>query len=244
MTEPRHHGLHAGGTPPLRHFGPRNHDDRKAETARRIDLGAGACAARVARHHPRHGFRMHELEIAFFGERTAGDDDVGVRQRQRPIRLVDEAQNVAVLGLGREAFQMLPAYGEEHTCRDLGQCLRRRLQIRHSDPAVAIPLAPRRAHQGDERRFSRSASRNRVPAHHTGKGMGGIDDVRDPFVSNGADKSARSAKTARANWQRLIDGHLRSAGIGIDRIEARICQGLGESVRVTRSAQNENARHA
>lgn len=244
MTEPRHHRVDARSALAFRHLGPRNHNDRKAETARRIDLGAGARAARVARHHPRHGFRMHEFDVALFGEGAARDDSLGIRQRQRPIRLIDEAQKVAVLRLGREAFQMLSADGEEHGRRSVRKGVRRRLQIRHSDPAVAVPLAPRRAHQGDERRFSRSASRNRVPAHHTGKGMGGIDDMRDAFVSNGAGKSVRAAETARANWQRLVDGYSRSAGVGVDRIDARTCQGLGESVRVTRSAQNENARHA
>ena len=83
MTEPRQHLLDAFRAWPRGQFGPGDHDDGEAELARGVVLGPRAGAAGISRDQPFDMSCAHQVEIAFAGEGTTRDDDLGVQKRRR-----------------------------------------------------------------------------------------------------------------------------------------------------------------
>ena len=80
-----------------------------------------------------------------------------------------------------------------------------------------------------------------MPAHLGGKGMGCIDDVRDPLIPDEIGKARRAAEAADPRRQRVRKRNLRASRIGIDRLDARAAKRLGERVGVAGSTQQKGA---
>lgn len=243
MMEPRHHLCDALGAPALRHVRSRDHDDGKAKQPCRIDLGPRAGATGVSGHEPRHGFRAQQRKIALLRERAARNDHLRIRQRHRVIRLVDETQQVPVLGLGGERFEVLPPDSEKHARWLDGQGVHGGLKVRHRVPTIIGVRRPLGANEGNERRCRLGAGRDRVPAHDIGERMRRIDDVGDCFGANKVREPATATEPTRANRERLIDGHLRAAGIRVDGVEAGVRHSSRERVRITCATEYEDADH-
>ena len=243
MREPRQYFLDAFDLWPIGQGGPRDHDHGQAKLARGVDLGVGAGPAGIARHQKFDASRTHQFAIALKRERSTRDDDFGIWQRQRPIGRTDKAQRIGVLRLSGERRDVLPADGEEHFCRRLGQRSERGGDVGDFDPGVAGRLRPRRALERDQRRSRLRARLDRVAAHLGSEGMRGVDRMRDALTANIVGKPAHAAEAADAGRQRLIGGRAGSAAIGIHGVDARACDFRGEQARIGGSAQNEGARH-
>lgn len=243
MSEPGHHLPDSGNRPPFGHFGSRNHDDRKTELARRINFGSRTVSPGISRDNPFDRFGTHQGEVAVHSEGPACDDDVGLGQRQRAAGFIDEAQDVGVLGLGGKGLQMLSPDREKHACRLVWQRPGRSAEIRDIEPAVRFANVPWRSHEGYQWRCCAGTSGNRVAADGTGEWMGGVDNMRDAFVTQVACEPFRASITSRAHWQWLAHRNLGTACIRVDRFNSDAGQSICERVRVTRSAQNEDTGH-
>lgn len=243
MIEPGHHfgdGCSAGA---LWHGGPFDHDDRNAALPRGVDFGAGATAAGIARHEECDVLVAHQGKVAIQAKGAAGDDDFGVWQRQVRIRFVDEAQEIAVLRLGGEWREVLAADSEEDGRRLIRQCGSGAFEIWNRDPIIVSGWRPRRSDERNQTRLGLGARRDGVLAHGVGEGVRRIDDVGDAFITDEGCEAFAAAVAAGADGERLVDGNLGAARIGIDRVKARVGNAARECVGVTCSAQYEDAGH-
>lgn len=241
MTEPAHHFVRASGPQLIRQLRPLDHDDGQFQFTRRIDLGARAFPAGVAGDDPFDSPRTHQIEFTGKRERPARDDQIGIRQRQRTSRGIDEAERVGVLRFACERRDMLPADGEEDIRPRLRQCNHGGRHIRNLDPAIAGRFDPWRALQRNQRRCRCVTRRNRVAADLGCERMGCIDHMREFVLPDDIGKSVSAAEAADTRRQRLIDRDLRSAGIGIDRVDPRSRDSSRQRIGFARSAQDEDA---
>ena len=241
MIEPAHDLGDVFDPQLIRPLRPFDHDDGQFQFACCIDLGARAFPAGVAGDDPFDAPRTHQVQLAGERERPARDDQIGVRQRQRTCRGIDEAKRVGMLRFRRERRDMLPANGEEDIRPRVRQCRHGGHHIRNLDPDVAGRFDPRLAFQRDQRRRRCVTRRNRVAADPGRERMGRIDHMREFLLPDNIGKPVRAAKAANARRQRLIDRNLRSSGIGIDRVDPSSRDGSRQRIGFARSAQDEDA---
>lgn len=243
MIEPGHDIFDGCRGLAMWHRRPFDHDDWNTELAGGTDFGAGAAAAGIARHEDCDVLFAHQGKIAIQGEWPAGDDNLDVRQRQIGTRLIDEAQQIAVLRLSREGCEMLAANGEENGRRFIRESSDSVFEIRNGSPVVAIDGRPGGADESDQWRCGFGAGDDGILAHGVGEGVGGIDDVGDGLIAQESGEAFRTTVTTGAHGEWLIDGNLSAARIGIDGIKARVGDAVRERVRVTCSAEYEDAGH-
>ena len=241
MTEPLHHLSDAFDPEPLGQLRSLDHDDGQAQLTRGIDLGARPLPAGIARHDPFDAPRTHHLQFTGERERPARDNEIGIRQRKRTSRSIDEAERVGVLRPGRKRRDMLPADGEENIRSRLWQRGRGGGNVNNLDPVIVGGLFPGLAFQRDQRRIHLRTGSQRVAADLRGKGMGRIDHMREFFLPDNIGKSVGTAEATNPHGQRLIGRNLRSTGIGIDRVEPRRRDLRRQPIGFARSAQDENA---
>jgi hypothetical protein len=82
-----------------------------------------------------------------------------------------------------------------------------------------------------------------MAAHLGGEGMGRVDHMRDGFAADEVGQTLRAAEAANAGRQRMGQRNFGAAGIGIDRVDLRAKESVGEAVGIACSAENERARH-
>ena len=241
MSKPRQHFFSAFDPFSFGQSGARDHDDGQAELARGVDFCACASAAGIARHQPFDAARAHQFAVAFKRERAARHNHFGVRQWQRAVGRIDEAQRIGVLRLGRERRDMLPANREKHARALLGKAIDSAGDISDFDPVVSRCPAPGRALQRHQRNIRRRASLDCVAAHFGGKGVRRIDHMGDALLADVVGKSHRATKASDPRRQRMAEGNLRASRIGIDRADLLAHEHVREPVGVACSAQDEGA---
>jgi len=171
------------------------------------------------------------------------DHDRRLRQGRRRLGRIDEAQQVMVLRFGGKGGERLLADGKEDAGRIVGQRRDGGGDIRHVPPVITRLRLPRRAFQRDQGRCGFRAGGDGVPAHPCGEGVGRVDDMGDAFVPQIIGQPRHPAEAAHAHGQGLGDGRIRAACIGKDGIHPRIGQGAGQTARLGRAAEEEDARH-
>ena len=241
MTKPRQHLLGAFGARPFRKSGAGNHDHGKPKLARRVDLGARAGAAGIARDQELDATRVHQLAVALKRERPSRDDDFGIGQGQRAIGCIDEAQGIGVLRPGGEGRNMLAADGEEYARAWFGQSSNGGIDVGNLDPVVAVGATPWRALQREQRRACRGAGLDGMPAHLDSERVRRIGHMRDALSLDEVRQSLNVAKAADPRRQRMGKWNLRASGVGIDRVDAFAHEHIRKPVGVSRSAQDEGA---
>ena len=138
---------------------------------------------------------------------------------------------------------MLPADGEEHPRRCVGQGGCRAVDIGNLVPPVAFHSRPRLALQRDQRGSCRSTSLDRMAAHLGRERMGRIDHVCDPLLPEECREAVDAAKAADPRRQRVRQGNPGPASIGVDGIDIRARKSVREPVGIACSAQYERAYH-
>jgi len=241
MSKPLHHLGHALYPRPVRHLRAADHDDGQAKLACGVDLGSRARSSRVAGNDPIDATRAHQVKFAGKLERTSRHHDVGLRKRQRAIGWIDEAQDIAVLRLGAERSDVLPADGKKYASWLDRQRRNRGGDIGCLDPVFIQQFAPWRTFKRDQLRAAGSTGRNRVTAHLGREGMGRIDNMRDGLPPNVFGKSTRSAEAADAGRQFLLRRRARASAVGIGRLKPGLRDRFGKQMRLARSTQNEGA---
>jgi len=241
MTEPAHHLGHAFHPQPVGHLRPRDHDHGQTQLTRGVDLGARACPPGVASDDPFDTPRAHHLQFAVECERPTRNDEISIRQRERPFSGINEAQRIGVLRPCRERRDVLPPNGKKHAGGLFRQGGDRGRDIGDLDPDIAGRFHPWLAFQRDQRRCSDGASRNRIAADLGCERMGRIYHMRETLLPDGIGKTIGAAEATDTRRQRLIDRHSRPPRIGIDRVKTRRRNCGRQQIRFARSAQDEDA---
>lgn len=219
---PPQYRIHAADFVALRHFGSVNHEDRQAQASCRDDLGPRAGATCVFRHDKFGFVRPHQRQIALNAEWTSVDNNLGLREWQRPLRRIDQAQKIVMLWVRRKFRKMHSTDGQQNTQSGTVQGRHGSGDVRYALPIVARFRRPRGPHQRHEWSILSAAGDHRIVAHLTGKRMrrvdhmcdaGALDIVVQPRDAAKASDSHRQglapwARDAARQRQRCSDGHL------------------------------------
>lgn len=219
-----------------------DHDDRKTKAAGRSEFCVSPRAAGVFRHDKIDVMGLHQGCVGGLGKRAAIDDDFGLRQGQRGFRWVHEAQEVAMLRVGREIGQMHAAHGEHDIARRTLKGRDGRADVGDVGPVIAGLRAPWRPGQRDQRHARRAGGCDGVVAHLAGERVRGVDQMGDLVGAQIGRKPLRPAKPADALRQRLTHGAIHAARETDGAAEARIGHGARQCGRLGRAAKDQEVR--
>ena len=233
---------HAVNLGSVRHIGAVDQDHWQAQVTRGIQLCARAHTARVLGDDMGDVVGLQQIKIALQRKRSARNQGGGMGQGQSG-GLVNQAQNVMMLGLYGEIFQRLATYGQEHPCRIIGQGRNSTRHIGHALPDVALRRLPRRAFKRHQRGLSDGGGLNCMAAHLGGKGVGGVNQVGDGFIAQIARQTGNAAKAADALGKGLAQGGFSASGVRENRVNALISQGFRQFRSLCRAAKQKDAGH-
>ncbi len=223
---------------PLRQAWAVDHQYRQAQGPRSIQLGLRPRAPGVFRNNKLRPMVLHQRAIAFLGKGTSRHNHVGLRQ-WHAVRLIDQPQQIMVLGLRGERLKMQATRGQKHPARRACQGGNSSRDIRNMLPRITGPGDPWRAGQRRQGDLGCSASLDGVPAHLGGKGMGGIHHMSDSVLAQMMDQPFDAAKPSDTGRQRLRAGRIHASGVGISRCSTLFGQGFGQSVGLGRTTQDQ-----
>jgi len=223
-------------------FGDRgavNHYDGNAQVTCGRDLGIGAEPACIFGHQQFDIMFEHERDIVLGAERSTGIQGGCLGQGQS-FGLIDKAQQILMLGRTGKFGQMHTA-NRQHYIGFIQS-----LQIFSSlpkcwnvVPLIAIHAGPGRARQRAELGSSFATGFDRIRAHLTGKGMGGVNYICHFFGKQIFGQSLRSPISADTFWQRLRFGAFHAARIGQGRRDIRLGDQFGQIRGLGRSCQDQ-----
>ena len=241
--QPVHRSGDRGDHLTFRQVWPVDHQDGQAKGPRGGDLGDRALAARVLGDDQIGSVLAQHCGIAGHVKGTARHDHLRLGQWQRAGRRVDKAHQVVVLRLGGERLQMLASDGKEHPARRARKCCDYRRDVGDMCPAVVGAGDPGRAFEGEKRRFRSVASGHRIAAHLRREGVRGVYDMGDRFGRKICAEAVDAAEPAHPHRQRLADGCLGAARVGIDGGQARFGDGARQKARLGGAAEKKDACH-
>lgn len=188
-----------------------DHQNRQAERPGRSNLGISPCAARIFRNNEFYAIPLHQRLVAFRIERPAINDHFGLREGQRALGGIDKAQEIAVLGIGRESVKLHPPHREHHMrplAFERGDCSG---DIRRALPPISRIRVPFGPGQRDQRHARPGTASHRVAAHLNGERMRGVNHMGNSGFSQISRQPVCAAKAARALRERLAQGAFHTA---------------------------------
>ena len=222
---------------------PVNHDDGKADRPCGVNLRARAIAPGIFGDDQIDAVRAHQGKIARQREGAAIHDQMMARQRGGQFGRIDEAEQVMMLRLGGEGFDMHTPKGQHDAPGGTVERPDSAADIGHMGPAVALPCLPRRAGEHQMGRARLARGRECIRADRRGEGMGGIDKVGDPLGLQIGRQSSRATKAADAHRYGLLARAVRASGIAQHGAFAPLGEGLSECARFSRAAQDQDVAH-
>ena len=198
-------------------FGDRgaiNHHNGNAQITRGLNLGIGAAPTCIFGHQQFDIMFAHQRDVVRSAKRSARKQGCRLGQGQG-FCFVHKAQQILMLGRTGKFCQMHASYRQH----DIGfrhalQVLCRSLNRWNAVPLIPIHTFPRWARQGAQLCARFMAGVDRIHAHLTGKGMGGINHMRHLFATQIFGQSLRTTISADTFWQRLGFGTFHAARIG------------------------------
>lgn len=242
MSQPVQDLRDIGQLGPLRHHRTVDHQHRKAQCTRGVQLGARSGAACVLGHNQLRPVAQHQRPVVFDRERSTRNEDVAIGQRHG-LGLIHQPQQIVVLGLSGEVQKMHTANGQKHAPSRTGQRVNRTLDIRYMLPIVTLLRDPSRSGQRSQRSRCRNAGFDRIAAHLRGKGVGRVYDMADPMFADVTRQPLRSSEASDARWYRLRAGAVHPASIGIGGRDALLGDGFYQSIRLGRTTKNQEVGH-
>lgn len=121
----------------------------------------------------------------------------------------------------QERLHVLTPDSQKDAARRGWQCVQGSVEVGHAMPVVARFGTPGWALQCQQRHASLGAGFNGVMAHLRGKGVGGVDHVRDVLLAQKVRQPLGPAEAAHAGGQRLCDRLRGAPGVGERRRHAR-----------------------
>ena len=113
----------------------------------RFEFGARRGAAAVLCHQHLYLSAVDQSQLAFDGERTAGEQDFMVRQVRCRIRWVDRADQILMLRRGGKGGELESPDGEEDPTRRLADGARGSSHVFAFDPSITGLWSPRRSRE-------------------------------------------------------------------------------------------------
>lgn len=243
MTEPGQDLGHALGHAAGRQGGTVDHHDGQAQRPRRLQLGAGAVAARVLGDDDIDAMLDHQGAVVLGREGPPSQDHDGVGQGQGAVGAIDQPKQVMVPGMPREIRQMLAPDRQKHPASRRAEGQRRAGHVGDVMPAVARAGTPWRPLEGDQGQARARRGGDRIRAHAGGEGMGGVDQMADALAMQIIDEAVHPAEAADARGQGLRHRRLGPPGIGIAAVDPGFRQRAGEAAGVLRAAEDEGTDH-
>ena len=223
----------------LRRVGPVDHEDRQAESAGGIDLGAGAFAAGIPGYQKIDPVRFQKVTLFRLRKRPPINDDIVMWQRWALLRDVDESQEIVMLRRGLESRNSRSPDGKENPPGRTAKRPGGFGHARHSGPAITRAGRPRRPGKRDHRHASGCTGRDSIPAHLRGERVGCIDQVRNGMVLEVGGQARCAAKSAGSGWQGLCDGIRNATGIGKRGAQAHAVDVRRKGARLGGAAQDQ-----
>ena len=189
-----------------------DHDHLDAKLPCGLDLPIGRVTAAVFGDDDLDLMLSQHVEFVGQPERTATMDVIDIRNRQRRFDGIDAADPIMVLRRGVRLMRLLPAGREENAqgrIAEGGDSLRDAV---HGKPIIAFDRHPRRTAQRESGHMAFSSRGCGIGRDAGCKGMRGIDQQVDLFVTDIAGKPLCAAETAAAHRNGLRGGIGGSAG--------------------------------
>ena len=243
MIDPRQHLADIMHRPRLRHGGPVDHDDGQAKHARRIDLGARALPTGILRDDQIDAMIAHQGKVALRCEGTAIYQQMVTRQRGRHVWRIDEAQQIMMLGLRGEGFDMHAPERQHHTlCRAVERADSAG-DVGYFSPAVTLHRSPFLTAEHQMRDACISGRCGGIGADRRGKGMGRVDKMRERPCLQESRQAVSAAKAADPHRHRLGTRIAGAPGIAQDRALAPFGQRLRKRACFGRAAKDQDIAH-
>ena len=243
MIDPRQHLADIMHRPRLRHGGPVDHDDGQAEHTRRIDLGARPLPTGILRDDQIHAMIAHQGKVTLQCEGAAIYQQMVTRQRGQHVWRIDEAQQIMMLRLRGEGFDMHAPERQHHTTARAIKRADSAIDVKHTAPAVPLHRSPLRPGEHQMRDACISGRRGGIGADCRGKGMGRIDKMRERPCLEESRQPTRAAKTTDPHRHRLGTRIAGATGIAQDRALAPFGQRLRKRARLGRAAKDQDVAH-
>ena len=245
MIEPRDNSLHGLDRWHCGEYRPTEHQDRKAQRSRGLDLAVGRSAAAVLGHDDFEPALGQQRALVGFAIGTATNEIIDMRQIERWIDRIDAANDIIVLRRRHERCEFLAAERKEYAMGCLAQRIHCGRHVIDLDPPVALDRHPRRPPQCKKANARQSRSMHAVCGDRAGVGMGRIDERFDALYRHITGEPLGAAEAA--DPYRYAHGGRRRGAAGErerDHEVATTAQALRKLSRLPCAAQNENAHAA
>jgi len=228
---------------PVRHLGTVDQNDRQAQGAGSQKFSLRARAASVFRHDQINTMVAQKGGIPVQFERPPRNHSLRVRQGQRPLGRVNQAQQIMVLWSGGESIQRLLANRQKHPRGLFRQRRDRPGQIGHQPPIITSPGTPWHTLKRRQGHASQGTGCYSIRAHPGRKGVGRIHNARDLFSCQEIHQAIDTAKPTDPCGQGLRHRRGSASGIGKQRLIAPGGKGPRQGRGFAGSAQNKGFRH-
>ena len=192
----------------------------------------------------RNAMIAQQRKVAVDRERSTRQHDLGVRQRQRRLGRIDQAQQIEVLRPCRERVEMLPPNGEKNSRRVIRQRSSRALDISDMLPFVAGRCLPRLAQISNQRRGRFCAGRHGVAADLARERMRGVDHMGHTFLPDIFGEPVDAAKAADPRRQGLRNRRRGATSVGVDSRYPGSRKRAADLAGFHRAAQEKDAKDA
>lgn len=203
MSKPRQHRIDRMNLPALRQFGTLDHQHRQSHLASCRQLGHGALTAGVLADQTLDAVLAQQVKVTLEAEGAAVDGDGVMGQRGRRLGSVDQAQQVVMLGLGREGGEVHAADSQQYSLGRAGKGIDGGFNAGDALPVVARHRLPGRTSQGNEFDIAVCRGLYGMAAHLCGEGMGGIHQMGDAVLRQPGSQSLDAAEATNAGGQWL-----------------------------------------
>ena len=222
---------------------PVDHEDGQAERPCRIYLRARACASRIFGDNQVDAVRAHQSEIAVQREGAAIDQQMMVRQRGRRFGGIDEAEQIMMLWLGGEGFDMHAAERQHNAAGRAVERADSASDVRDMGPAVALPRLPFRAGEDQMGHPRLSCGGGGIGADRGGEGVGRVDEVGELFRLQISRQPLSTAKAPDAHRHRLGTRVSGASSIAQHGAFTAFDKGLRQRARFGRAAKDQDVAH-
>ena len=245
MIEPRDNSLHGLDRWHCGEYRPTEHQDRKAQRSRGLDLAVGRSAAAVLGHDQFDKARREQRSFVGFAVGTASHDVIDTRQIERRVDRINAANKVIMLRCRSKRREFLAPKRKEDAAGRLAKRVHRGQRAIDLDPTVARDRQPGRPPQCEEANARRLRGARAIGRDHGGIGMRRIDERVDPFCQHisreplGAAEAADPHRYGKGRWRRRAPGKRQC-----HRKVATAAQALRQLPRFPRTAENESTHDA
>ena len=242
MSDPIDHFVDTVGFRARRQLRSVDHQDRQVQIAGGVKFRARAISARVFRHDQINAVMLQKCAIRVAIKRPARDQNVVVWKRRRNVGRIHKTQDIVMLRRDIEGGDFGSPDGKENAFPRGIKGLSGAVDVCRVGPEVIFAGQPGGTGQGDQRYLGISACHNGIAAHLSGKGMGGINQMRNFFFGKVGGKTIGAAIAANAGRDRLAVGACDAACIGKRRRHAKPCNTRGQGAGFGGATKDQEVR--